>query len=354
MTLQYMRIRPLRQRGFTLIELMIALLLGLLVVAAAGSIFLSNRRVYGTTESVNRIQENQRAAFELLARDIREAAGSPCSANPVGWGNILKDKNAGFWGQFGDGLLGTDGGSGDDRLDLYMANEGDILVTRNDNPSAELDVTHVTGIKQNDVLMVCNADVSIIFGVTQVPGSDNKIQHNSGLNDNEGCDGLSGTPTNSFCAAFNGVSSKYCFGDMSLPPDQKPGEHCAKWGTSPASVVKLSAIRWETKDNGRGGRSLYRSVLYPTEAGLPAAAASEAEVAEGVNRLKFSYRLRNGGVVAASGVGNWRDVVAVQMEIVMQAAEGALRGQDLQGTDGNVLTRTLTNTVVLRNRETVL
>src|SRR3546814_391989 len=58
------------QRGFTLIELMVAMVLGLLVVAAAGSLFMSSRKVYGTTASINRIQENQRIAFEMLARDV--------------------------------------------------------------------------------------------------------------------------------------------------------------------------------------------------------------------------------------------------------------------------------------------
>jgi len=71
------------QRGFTLVELMVAMILGLLVAAAAGSLFLSNRKIYGTTASINRIQENQRTAFELLARDVREAGGNPCTRNVV-------------------------------------------------------------------------------------------------------------------------------------------------------------------------------------------------------------------------------------------------------------------------------
>src|SRR3546814_19863808 len=65
------------QRGFTLIELMVAMVLGLLVVAAAGSLFMSSRKVYGTTASINRIKENQRIAFAMLARDIRDAGGHP-------------------------------------------------------------------------------------------------------------------------------------------------------------------------------------------------------------------------------------------------------------------------------------
>src|SRR5690606_16585162 len=70
-----------RQGGATLIELMIALLLGLVVVAAASGLFLTNKRVYASTETLNRIQENGRVSFELMSRDIREAGGNPCGAN---------------------------------------------------------------------------------------------------------------------------------------------------------------------------------------------------------------------------------------------------------------------------------
>lgn len=68
-----MRIRQDKQTSFrrnaagmTLIELMIAMLLGLLVVGAAGGMLLANKRVYGSTETVNRIQENSRASFEIM------------------------------------------------------------------------------------------------------------------------------------------------------------------------------------------------------------------------------------------------------------------------------------------------
>ncbi|MFP3416601.1 prepilin-type N-terminal cleavage/methylation domain-containing protein, partial [Bacillus sp. SIMBA_074] len=49
-----------RQQGFSLIELMIALVLGLLVVGAAIGIFLSNRQTYQATEGVGRAQEGVR------------------------------------------------------------------------------------------------------------------------------------------------------------------------------------------------------------------------------------------------------------------------------------------------------
>ena len=67
------------QAGFGLIELMIATVLGLLVLGAAIAVFQSNQRTFSANEGQNRIQEGARAAFEMMSRDIRAAAGTSCS-----------------------------------------------------------------------------------------------------------------------------------------------------------------------------------------------------------------------------------------------------------------------------------
>ena len=345
MNIKYkMQMSARSQSGFTLIELMIALVLGLLVVAAAGGIFLSNQRVYGMTETTGRIQENQRASFELMARDIREAGGSPCNARnpPV---VMLKDSTASFWDTFGTGLQGSEGGASPDSIDLFSSVDGGIQIKEHDNPSAVLDVTSVAGVADGDVLMACNMDVSIVFGVTQLPGG--KIQHNSTSNycqefqykDPQNCKGAS--------APFG-----YCF---KKAPSKNFGPGCSGQGKGPAIVVKPSGIRWDVRDNGRGSKSLYRSTFNTTKDGLSAAATSVAEVAEGVTDLQFKYQDRNStSFVDANAIANWRDVVAVQMVVKMVGAKGAQSATDLKGTGGAALERTLTNTIALRNREGVL
>lgn len=341
-----------RQAGFTLVELMVALIIGLIVIGAAGSMFLSNRRVYTSTETVGRIQENQRSSFELMTRDIRETAGSPCNAynTPV---NMLKNASgSAFWTQFGNGLFGMSGAAGaSDSLDLYMTNEGDIAITLHDNPSADLNVTTNSGVALNDMLMACNADVSIIFQVTMTP-TGNKIQHNGGAGGNNCSQEFQWKTPDPKCA---GASSSwgYCF-----VPGTNPGPGCSRSGKGPATVVRLSAIRWEVKDNGRGGKSLYRSVYHIDQNGLLATAASTAEVAEGVQALRLKYAVKGStNFVDASTItaaSTWKQVTAVQMVLTMSGAAGAQQGQDLNGTNNNLLTRTLTNTVALRNREGLL
>lgn len=58
------------QRGFSLVELMVAMVLGLMLVAVIGSIFLSSNRNYKEDNRFARMQENGRFAVNALITDI--------------------------------------------------------------------------------------------------------------------------------------------------------------------------------------------------------------------------------------------------------------------------------------------
>ncbi|OYX57247.1 MAG: hypothetical protein B7Y96_06775 [Comamonadaceae bacterium 32-67-11] len=55
----------LRQRGLTLIEVLVALLLGLLLIGAVGGLYLANHQTFRQVENMARVNENARLAFEL-------------------------------------------------------------------------------------------------------------------------------------------------------------------------------------------------------------------------------------------------------------------------------------------------
>lgn len=99
-----------RQSGFTIVELMIALVLSLVVVGGAISIYLNNQESFRTNDSLAKIQENTRFAFELLARDIREAGSNPCGVKAVA--STIRDVSATtpWWADWNNGtLVGYDG-----------------------------------------------------------------------------------------------------------------------------------------------------------------------------------------------------------------------------------------------------
>jgi type IV pilus assembly protein PilW len=63
----------IRARGFSLVELMVAVSIGLVLVLAMVSLYASSRRTYSVTDEVARMQENARIAFTILDRQLRIA-----------------------------------------------------------------------------------------------------------------------------------------------------------------------------------------------------------------------------------------------------------------------------------------
>jgi type IV pilus assembly protein PilW len=60
-------------RGWTLVELLVAMALGLLIIAGVGQIYLAAKRSYDIQTSIAEIQDVGRFATEILTQDIRRA-----------------------------------------------------------------------------------------------------------------------------------------------------------------------------------------------------------------------------------------------------------------------------------------
>ncbi|MGI8739795.1 MAG: PilW family protein [Gammaproteobacteria bacterium] len=65
------------QHGFTLVEMMIGMVLGLLLLAGVINIFLNGRQSYQMQEGFSRLQENGRFAMDVLAVNLRHAGFKP-------------------------------------------------------------------------------------------------------------------------------------------------------------------------------------------------------------------------------------------------------------------------------------
>ncbi len=61
------------QGGFTLIELMIGMIVGLVLLLVIGTVFVSSQGVFREQEDNARVQENGRFALEIIGRSIKQA-----------------------------------------------------------------------------------------------------------------------------------------------------------------------------------------------------------------------------------------------------------------------------------------
>jgi len=93
-----------KQTGLTLIEVMIAMLLGVFLIGGVIQIFISTKQTYRMQENLSRLQENGRFAMDFLTRDIRMAGYRGCSGRPVVH-NILNNPT-GFLYDFNTAISG--------------------------------------------------------------------------------------------------------------------------------------------------------------------------------------------------------------------------------------------------------
>ena len=86
---------PRRSRGFSLVELMVAITLGLLLTAGMIQLFNSSKVTFRTNDAVARVQENGRFALEMLKIQLREAGTLGFCAGQVPIRNHLNTGCAG-------------------------------------------------------------------------------------------------------------------------------------------------------------------------------------------------------------------------------------------------------------------
>ncbi|MDR2365459.1 MAG: PilW family protein [Zoogloeaceae bacterium] len=68
-----------RARGFSLVELMVSMAIGLIVLSAVFYSYIGGRSSYRLNEEIARLQENGRVVMDMLEKDLRMASYSGCS-----------------------------------------------------------------------------------------------------------------------------------------------------------------------------------------------------------------------------------------------------------------------------------
>jgi type IV pilus assembly protein PilW len=70
-----------RADGFSLVELLIAMAVGLVVLGAMYSVFTIQNKTFSNQEQIVEMQQNARAAMDMMSREIRMAGYDPAGVN---------------------------------------------------------------------------------------------------------------------------------------------------------------------------------------------------------------------------------------------------------------------------------
>src|SRR5690348_18035658 len=185
-------------RGFTLIELMIAMLLGLVVISGVTSIFIANQRAYKTNEALSDVQEGSRIGFEMLARDVRGAGLTGCDSTSGRVSNVLNGGSTLWYADWANALhgyddtdtdpavtTGTGAGqrvTGTDSLHIVSAGSLDATIgVNNGNDPARLFLNQASSdLSKGDIIMVCDYDHAAIVQISQMQDGNVTVVHNTG------------------------------------------------------------------------------------------------------------------------------------------------------------------------------
>lgn len=173
----------LNQRGFTLVELMVALVLGLILTGGVINIYISSKQTYRMQDNQSRLQENGRFALQYLTKDIRMAGYMGCNNFSAITPNIISTSPAAKAFSTSTIIQGYDTGAwpaafpftqppnyvaGTSVVAVNFAISSGIFVVAPIMPptAAAIFVSPNTVFKQNDIVFITDCSSADVFGIT--------------------------------------------------------------------------------------------------------------------------------------------------------------------------------------------
>lgn len=339
-----LRRKPVGQMGFSLVEIMIAMVIGLVLMAGVIQVFQGSKISYRTNEGLARVQEGGRFGIDLFAREIRMAGYQGCrnldqieptviAQNPppeLDFGNseVLRgNDNVGS----GTTINGRSVAAGTDTLVSKKASTNAAQLTGNmtaDNANIQIQ-GNGPGFSQNDLVFITDCSNADVFRVTNLPGSSGTVTlaHANGANANESNRLSKAYKSDSLVMGFE--SNTYFISDSGV-------------------------------DNERG--QSIRS-LYVDRVG----AANPTELIRGVEDMQVQYGEDTSGdgsvdsYVSANAVADFADVISVRVALLINSVEAVtsqddtstytLLDEDVDPADDRLLRKVFTITAAIRNRE---
>jgi type IV pilus assembly protein PilW len=301
--------RDSMQRGFSVVELMVAVTLSMILMAGVLSIFASSKVTYLSNEKTARLQENGRMALDMIVRDIRAAGYMGC-AKSVPFNTTLNSPAALLW-DYSRPMQGFEwtgaawspalttavipaaqaASNGSDAILLRVAQREGSSQRVTNNLATATDNPQVVPAVASGLMMITDCNASTVFQVTG--NAPPVVQH-----------AVSGATVNGPGNSTNNLGYVY----------QKD-----------ARLIPMQTVVYYVRNN-----SLWRVVNSNTP----------EELVEGVQALQIVYgedtdadRIVN-NYVAANAVTNWANIVSVSVSLLVRSE---LSGNDIDAQTYNVL-----------------
>jgi type IV pilus assembly protein PilW len=301
-------------RGFSVVELMVAVAISLLLLTGVVSIFVSSKSSYETNERFSRIQENGRFALDALMTDLRASGFVGCARQPTYFSTSLKTATTLQWNILAGPVTGFEATGTDEwtpTMDSSVSaplSGSDVLVVRvpmrerlatpltvnMTSPTSNLTVTPNSGWQAGDIAMAYSCEAISVFQVTGFAASTGVISHAA----NTGA-----APQN----ANNNLSYVYRQQVTSVVPVE----------TVVYYIAPSTRITDPDDPAPAGTTSLWRRrALRPAE-----------ELVEGIEQMQIQYGVDTSGDVlvdeyrTADAVADWNAVISISVALLVRSLE---------------------------------
>lgn len=295
-----------KMHGMTLVELMVAVTIGLIILAGVSTLFVTSKKTHTAQDRQARLQENARFAMQFLVKDLRLTGDFGClseittqsvhsTLNSTSFAYDIQtaieglENATGTWYPSANTTLPTGIKAGTDAVAIRMTDGSSAVSLREDmpQPSSILKVDSVAGLSENDIIMISDCSSADVMQITAVPNTSSlTVQHNSG----------GGTDPGNKTGAAGDLSKAYA---------------------PPAKIMKFTTTRYYIRDNANGIPSLYRD----ENLGTP------LELVEGIENLQVLYgkdtdgdKVPNvylkAGAAGLQSATDWASVKSVRVGII--------------------------------------
>lgn len=350
-----------KQNGFSLVELMIGITLGLILLTGVMQIFLSSKNVFTSQQALSRIQESGRMAIEFLSRDIRMAGFMGCASRsetikitntlnnantvPFNFGSGIQGYSQDMFPTAGSGITQTILPDTDVVVARFAKNTG-VYVTKN-NDSAQVFVNQdnslnagkckdnsdpISGLCKEDIVVLTDCEKAVVFQISNVTAT-------GGGNEVNVVHAAQGAPGNAV-TSWGGNSDKQ------------------RTFNEGAQLMSVSSTTYFIANGVSGRPSLWQNVN-----------GVSLELLEGVDDMHITYGVDTevdrdfipNEYKLAKDVANWDRVIAVRLEILVSSIEDGVTADHQVYTfpiDANAATtatdkrlrQIFTSTIAIRNR----
>lgn len=286
-----------RQQGFSMTEIMVAMVLGLFLGVSMIQLFVSSKRIYGTQDAAAQLQESGRVAVDILANSLRMAQFAGCTK--CGSGCTLSRPSSGkaeWWEE-----MDTNG---------FMGYDGTACASNSNFPGPICGDKAGERVEGTDAMVILGGGENSYYANAYPPGSLNFT-----LNTIQRADGSALAKGDLLLACGNNVIALFSIlniNGLSIEfADSKPDPNWTQDLPSFVIVVDYKPQAFYVGvGSGSKGKSLYR-MRYNSEK----KAMESEELIEGVEDMQLCYQ-QAGAYDSAARVSSWDQVHGVRMHIL--------------------------------------